>query len=196
MSTHQAVTVRPIGSGDADALQAFVADGLGAESRCLRFHGTVNGCGQRLLKQLSQTDGRRHVAFAAWVRDGERETLIGEARYVVEADGETAELAIAVADAWQGRGVADLLLRALVDAARRAGLRWLYGMVLEHNARMAAFMRRHGFVACVNAGAEGMLRLERSVAVAVRVAPRPALTQRLVLWTIERLFGIGVPATL
>ena len=189
-----AVTLRPIRAADAEALRVFVAEGLGAASRCLRFHGTVNGCGQALLEQLCGADGRRHVAFAAWASLDGRETLIGEARYFVDADGETAELAIAVADAWQGRAVADLLLRRLVEAARNAGLRWLYGLVLENNTRMAGFMVRHGFDVCVNAGCEGMLRLERSVAVAAR--RKPARANGFVVWAVERLFGVAVPAAL
>lgn len=196
MNPSQTITLRPIDCADAPALLAFVNDGLGAVSRRLRFHGSISGCSDGLLRQLAGVDGRCHVAWAAWVHEGDRRTLVGEARFCIEADGATAELAIAVADAWQGRGIADRLMRALVESARKAGVRWLYGVVLDNNARMAAFMCRHGFDACVHAGAEGVVRFERNVAAAPRVKRQQVREHRLLQWALERLFGIAVPATL
>ena len=46
------------------------------------------------------------------------EIILGEARYAVSEDGETAEVAIAVADSWQRNGIAALLVSKLaIDAA-------------------------------------------------------------------------------
>lgn len=47
--------------------------------------------------------------------------MVGEARFVVSAYGRSGELAIAVADDWQGQGVALALTRQLLEAARAAG---------------------------------------------------------------------------
>lgn len=47
-------------------------------------------------------------------------------------------------DDWRGTGVADDMMRTLVQVAKSAGVRELYGDVLHANARMLAFMRRHG----------------------------------------------------
>jgi ribosomal protein S18 acetylase RimI-like enzyme len=46
---------------------------------------------------------------------------------------------------WQGRGLADALLAAVLDAARAAGAPALWLAVLQRNARAVAFYRRHGF---------------------------------------------------
>ena len=189
------MTLRPLVAADAAALEALVAQGLSAASRRYRFHGAVNGCPPELSRRLADVDGGAHVALGAWVRDGDHDVLVGEARYCVEADGVSAELAIAVADAWQGHGIADALLRALLNAARRAGLRWLYGIVLDNNARMAAFMARHGFATCAGSRRPGMLRFERGVAApALHRAPRAE--HRVLAWVLERCFGIAVPAAL
>jgi acetyltransferase len=50
-----------------------------------------------------------------------------------------------VADAWQGKGVAGRLMRALIRDARTRGLERMDGFVLGTNARMLAFVRRLGF---------------------------------------------------
>ena len=162
-----APVLRPVAPSDAPAMERFVA-GLGAASRRWRFHGAVNGCTPALLRQLTVADGVRHVAFVTLIGADDGETIVGEARYVVDDDGAGAEFAIAVADSVRGCGVADRLLRALLDAARRAGLHHLQGDVLEGNERMAGFMRRHGFEAEIDvwAAQPGSVRWQR------RLAPR------------------------
>jgi acetyltransferase len=83
-------------------------------------------------------DGDRAKAGAAFV---------GIARYTTNPDGESAEFAIVVADAWQGRGVGRLLMQHLIDCAKRRGLSRLEGTVLRANANMRKFCELLGFVA-------------------------------------------------
>jgi acetyltransferase len=70
---------------------------------------------------------------------------IGVARYVVEPGGETCEFAIVVADAWQGLGLATLLMQALMAAARARGVRRMHGDVLAANHKMLALTGKLGF---------------------------------------------------
>jgi len=129
---------------DATALSAFFR-GLSANSRRLRFHGGCVATTPAMALRLCAVDGRGHQAWLAWVGNGDDAVVVGEARFVVSACGRSAELAIAVADDWQGRGVAQALMRQLLDAARAAGVSDLYGEVLDDNLRMQAFMRGLGF---------------------------------------------------
>lgn len=152
-ATHAAPTLRPVRTSDVPAMRDFVQQGLGASSRRNRFHASVERCSDRLAAHLVGADGQRHVAWVACVPndEGVADTIVGEARYVVVAPaGDTAELAVSVADAWQGTGVADLLMQALLRSATMAGLFSLYGDVLDRNHRMQGFMRRHGFAASAN----------------------------------------------
>jgi ribosomal protein S18 acetylase RimI-like enzyme len=48
--------------------------------------------------------------------------------------------------AWQGTGLAQMLMRATLDAAIAAGARTLWLGVWEHNPRAIAFYRKFGFV--------------------------------------------------
>jgi acetyltransferase len=76
---------------------------------------------------------------------GSREFL-AVARYLPNPDGATAEFALTVADAWQGKGVGRALLPLIVEAARDAGYRALYGHILGANRDMLDLSARLGFV--------------------------------------------------
>jgi acetyltransferase len=80
---------------------------------------------------------------ATTMLDGE--TLLGVARYVLDKDNESAEFAIVVADAWQGRGIGRRLLGKLVEVARRHGIKRLYGDILAMNRPMLELARKLGF---------------------------------------------------
>ena len=157
-----AVVLRQIQAGDAAALQDFVR-ALSPASRRLRFHAALSQLPEATLHALTRVDQRAHVAFVLTTRERGTERIVGEARYAMSDEAETAEFAIAVADTFQGCGVADRLLGALVDIARAAGLRWLVGDVLADNARMLGFVRRCGFTQSTRGVEPGLVRVERRV---------------------------------
>jgi len=70
---------------------------------------------------------------------------IGVARYVLRDDDKTCEFALAVADAWQHRGIGRALMLNLMDAAAAAGIETMVGDILTTNAPMLHFMRSLGF---------------------------------------------------
>ena len=143
-TSRKPAVVRRVHLPDAQAMKEFVLRLSGA-SRRNRFHAVVNDVSPTLLRRLVDGDGERHVAWVACVWGPNGEEIVGEAVwYLVEPDQRTGELAISVRDDWQGQGVADELMRTLIASARDAELRELYGDVLNANARMLAFMRRHG----------------------------------------------------
>ncbi len=160
-----ALSLRRACAADAAALSAFLQR-LSVRSRRLRFHGACAAASPSLAQKLCAVDGVRHQAWLAWAGDGDAAVLVGEARFVVSACGQSAELAIAVADAWQGQGVAPALMQQLLAAAAAAGVFNLYGDVLDQNPRMQAFMRRHGFEADLFARGD-VLRMTRDLRVVV-----------------------------
>lgn len=138
------VLVRPVHPQDLELVRAFVRE-LSPESRYNRFHGALKELTQGMARWATHVDYDRHMALiAVRYRDGQ-EVEIGAARYVVRPDGETAEFAVAVADAWQGQGVGVRLLSDLMRVAASRGLRWMEGEVLASNRGMLALARRLGF---------------------------------------------------
>jgi acetyltransferase len=190
------VALREIRPDDAAALQAFVR-ALSPVSRRRRFHSALNELTESALQALTRVDQRAHVAFVLTTTERGVERIVGEARYVVSSDKETAEFAITVAEGFRGLGLAERLVAALLRVARAAGLRWLFGDVLADNARMLAFARRCGFAETTRGGLEpGVVRVERCVdrplAVAEADESRPGAVHR----TVSRLLATFLPSQL
>lgn len=137
-------TIRPIRPEDAGIEQDFVR-GLSREARFGRFMATINELSPEKLRYLTEIDYERHMALIATVeRDGIEEE-IAVARYVVGPEDHTCEFAIVVADAWQGSGVAGMLMLQLIEVATGRGLKTMEGFVLASNHKMLKFCRQLGF---------------------------------------------------
>ena len=66
------------------------------------------------------------------------------ARYTRTPDGRC-EFGLTVEDAWQRRGLGNLLLEALEAHARRVGLQEIYGLVLAENDGMTQLLKRRDY---------------------------------------------------
>jgi RimJ/RimL family protein N-acetyltransferase len=143
------VRIRPLRAEDRAKYARAVA-GLSPRSRYLRFAAPLPRISQGLLDQMMDFDGARHVVYGALTTD--ESAIVGVVRYVERPGDRCAEVAIAVADEWQGRGVGQKLLGRLVEHARQAELDCLLATILSENAgslRLAgeagfSFVRRSG----------------------------------------------------
>ena len=75
---------------------------------------------------------------------GPDDQVVGHAMYV-EIEPRKAELALAVADAYQGRGLGTILLGQLAEAAAAAGIDVLEAIVKPENHRMLDDAARERF---------------------------------------------------
>ena len=93
------------------------------------------------MRRLTAVDRRDHVAVVASTPHDHRP--VGIARFIRSVtDAESAEVAVAVADAWQRRGVGTLLLRAVVERALEVGVRRFTMLVSDDNAAVLALLQR------------------------------------------------------
>jgi acetyltransferase len=141
--------VRPIRPEDAELERSFV-NALSDNTRYLRFFYQLHELTPHMLARFTQVDYDREIALVAMPRDADgraRDEFVAVARYIRAADGDAAEFAIVVADAWQGRGLGGRLMQRLCDAARGNGVRRLRGSVLRANAPMLRFVAALGFTA-------------------------------------------------
>ena len=132
------VTIRRILPSDLNALRTFFA-ALSRATRRLRFHSPINELPEHLLQEFTMANQRGHVAFVAEVDNGavdQPATLVAEARYVRNADSDSAEFALVVADNWRRNGLGTILTQILAQRARFSGVRRLWGDVLEDNKAM------------------------------------------------------------
>lgn len=138
------ITIRAISPDDVALSKEFLA-GLSFGTRYFRFgRGDFQYTDEELQRLCTPAPGER-AQFIALARCDGVDRIIGSARYVVEADSRTCEMAIVVHDAWQGHGVGHRLLRVLIEQARQDQLQTMVGKVLGSNAGMAEFARRQGF---------------------------------------------------
>lgn len=138
------VTIRPIEPGDRERESSFVRK-LSDTSRYYRFHSSMKELTPALLERFTECHYPDDLALLALVETDFGPEQIGVAHYVRDADSDRAEIAIVVADAWQGKGIATRLLFDLRDLARRGGIQQLYASVLRENGRMLELCRKLGF---------------------------------------------------
>lgn len=122
---------------------------LSARSVYFRFFGSKLRLTDDELRRFTELDFVRHVALVATLRERGEEQIIGVARYIMAptASGEPkrAEVAFAVPDAHQGRGIATLLLEELARIARGNGVDEFEANVLGENNRMLEVFGTSGF---------------------------------------------------
>jgi RimJ/RimL family protein N-acetyltransferase len=164
------VRLRPVVANDRARIVAGF-ERLSPESRRLRFHEPRQALTSAELDFLSTIDQDRHVSWAACLPDG---TGVGIGRYVVDpappgARPRAAEIALAVVDAWQRRGIGRALLHRLAMIAAARGLETFHATVLSENRAMRALIERFATSAMPTAG---VLRVE--IPVAALLPPGPA----------------------
>jgi acetyltransferase len=154
------ITIRPIRPEDASIEQSFVRE-LSTESRYFRFMGTMNELTQQMLIRFTQLDYDRELALIAVYEQDGKEIELGVARYVINADRESCEFALVVADKWHNRGIGTRLMTALIDAARARGLKIMNGEIMGDNKNMLQLVKKLGF--SIDRSAEDMSLLSAEI---------------------------------
>jgi acetyl coenzyme A synthetase (ADP forming)-like protein len=133
------VHVRPVRGEDEMALAGFF-EGLTAESRGLRFFSAAPNVAGEAERAVDVDYADRYGLIAT---RGEDSSPVGHAGYARISEG-TAEVAFAVADVMQGRGLATILLAHLAEVAHERGITAFEAEVLPGNHRMIAVFRDSG----------------------------------------------------
>ncbi|MEU1735976.1 GNAT family N-acetyltransferase [Streptosporangium sp. NPDC020145] len=124
------VEIRSAGPGDEERIRHFLAE-LSPRTRHLRFLTAVD---EDMAGRLLAETGRGDVLLAV---AGEK--VVGHA--VGARAGAEVEIAVVVADAWQGRGIGSRLVRRLLRRASVNGARTVNMDVLGDNHRVLAMVR-------------------------------------------------------
>jgi RimJ/RimL family protein N-acetyltransferase len=136
------VLIRQVRDTDAPLL----ADGftrLSARSRRMRFLSTKTTLSAAELRYFTDVDHHDHEALGALSpADGRG---VGIARYIRgPGDPRAAEIAVTIADDWQGRGLGTELLARLSDRARQAGIGRFTATVSADNVAMPRLLWKMG----------------------------------------------------
>jgi GNAT superfamily N-acetyltransferase len=156
------VVIRPVLPQDEALTEAFFRN-LPAPARYNRFMTNLREMPPDLMRRFTQVDYASHVALVAEVFAEGGETVIAEARYVQRADA-AAEFAVSVAEPWQGKGLARLMLGKLACRAAAQGIERMVGETLAGNTRMLTLAREAGFSIRPSPDVRGVMLLEKAVA--------------------------------
>lgn len=133
--------VRPITPADAGLVKVFF-EKLGPESRYYRFFRVKNTLEPAEIEHFTTVDYDDRMALIA-LHDGE---MIAIGTYDREtADPDHAEVAFAVVDEHQGRGLGTRLLELLTVYARSRGIKGFRAFVLGENRQMMRVFRNSGY---------------------------------------------------
>jgi acetyltransferase len=138
------VTLRHITPGDAVIEQKFVRK-LSAQSRYMRFHGTIKELNKKDLARFTNPDPHNEEALIILYKGEKDEEEVGVARFVIDPDGNGCEFAVVVADEWQKHGLGEKLMQALISHANSRGIKRIHGSVLKNNWEMLQFVQGLGF---------------------------------------------------
>jgi len=116
-------------------------------STYMRFFTPVVRFSEEHLDYLTDVDGVDHLALGALDVTGGEEQGVGVARYIrLRQEPHVAEAAVAVLDAYQGRGIGSLLLAALSRCAAAHGIEIFRAYLLEENRRFLRFLQAIGAI--------------------------------------------------
>lgn len=135
------ITIRTVRPDDKERIvRAFHA--LDPRSVYLRFFCYRKELSAGELQHVTECDGVSEAVLVATDGSGDQEIIVGMGSYV--RSGAAADIAFAVEEDFQGRGIATRLLRQLAEIARANGVSQFEADVLAENTPMLAVLRNSG----------------------------------------------------
>lgn len=138
------IILRPVKPED-EPLVYQLLQSCSEETIYFRYFRLIKNWTHDMLIRFTQNDYDREIGLMAIGQPPGPEVMMGVGRMVMDADRQTAEFAVIVADPWQGKGLGPKLLERVIDITRENGVRLLYADVLAQNQPMLEMVRRMGF---------------------------------------------------
>jgi acetyltransferase len=161
------VTLRPIKPEDEPLWHELHARSS-PESLRSRFRSLFKATTHEMATRYCYIDYSRDMTLVAEVSQGGRPLLVGVGGFSADADRRTAEYAVIVLDAWQGKGLGTALLDYTEEIARRWGIERLFAETDRDNRAMQRIFKARGFVLRVE---DDVVYAEKSLAEEERTEP-------------------------
>ena len=139
----QPIIIRPVTLDDVGIERDFI-ENLSPLSKHYRFLGGIAHLTSEELLELCDTDYENKMAFVAIIQDKGNEKQIGVSRYAINQYGDSYEFSVAVSDQWQNKGLGTLLMKYLIDYARKQGVERLYSIDFTDNYKMRSLAKDLG----------------------------------------------------
>ena len=140
------VHLRPIVPEDEALLHEAVA-AMSERTVYFRFFSPIKRMSDAMAHRLAVVDYNDRFALVATThKPASKERIVGVARYDRARDTDVAEVAVAVIDEFQRRGLGGILLAELAGVARRHGIKSFQLIVLPENREMLGLLRKMGWI--------------------------------------------------
>jgi len=140
------VHLRPIVPADEPLLHEAVA-AMSERTVYFRFFSPIKRMSDALAHRLAVVDYNDRFAIVATThRPNGKERIVGVARYDRARGTDVAEVAVAVIDEFQRRGLGSALLAELARVARVHAIKTFSLIVLPENREMLDLLRRMGWI--------------------------------------------------
>lgn len=138
--------LRPIVPEDEPLLHEAVAS-MSERTVYFRFFSPIKRMSDALAHRLAVVDYHDRFAIVATThRPNGNQRIVGVARYDRARETEVAEVALAVIDEFQRRGLGGVLLGELARVARVEGIKSFQLIVLPENSEMLGLLRKMGWI--------------------------------------------------
>lgn len=142
--TGHEILLRPVKISDEPLLKDFFY-ALSDKTLYRRFISARKDMPHERIQEFVIIDYTEQMTILAVIGQAEREEVIGLAQYSIDESTHTAEVAFAVRDDHQGKGVGTELVSYLTYLAKRRGLVGLTAEVLVENKPMLHLLKKTGF---------------------------------------------------
>jgi len=119
---------------------------LSEESVYFRYFSPKRSMPHKNVQQYCSLTEDKGLSLVVTIGPRERRRIIAEARYVLEADKESADCAFMVDGSFQRRGIASALLHYLIEAAKERGVKSFRADVLFSNKPMMTVFEKLPYV--------------------------------------------------
>jgi GNAT superfamily N-acetyltransferase len=138
------IFLRPIKITDETLFRDFI-HGLSDTSLYLRFFSRRFDMPHERIQDMVIVDYSKEMAICAVIAQDKKEMIVGVGRYYIDESSHSAEIAFAVRDAYQRKGIGSGLLAYLTYLAKRQGLLGFTAEVLSGNEPMLHTFAKGGF---------------------------------------------------
>jgi RimJ/RimL family protein N-acetyltransferase len=138
-----AATVRLAHAEDRASMAEFFAR-LSKDSQRIRFFSLTQPSAKLIETFCDDSDPRKQLCLIVMPASGGASRIIASANYMARNEA-TAEIALAVDDAFHGKGIGSLLLERLAVLAVRNGFNRFWAITLPDNQQMLDVFRKSGF---------------------------------------------------
>jgi acetyltransferase len=138
------VLLRPIKPED-EPLWLEMFQNFSDESIRYRFFHIIKDTPHEMRVRYCNIDYDREMAIVTELTEDGARKILGVVRLIIEPDGKTGEIAVIVADPWQGLGLGSKMMDFMIEICKERRLETVYGVMLTDNYRAIDLMKKMGF---------------------------------------------------